>query len=123
MERVPEWNSGVFRTSAWYFTTAGGATILYMLAFVWNEKKDLSNQRKHGVSSETAAGVFTDPDAVSYLDRIVDDEKRWHTIGLAGAIVILLVVHTVDEKDEEEIRIISARKATPSERNLYLPAQ
>jgi uncharacterized DUF497 family protein len=93
------------------------------MAFVWDEKKDLSNQRKHGVSFETAVRVFTDQDAASYLDRIADGEKRWHTIGLARAIVILLVVHTVDEKDEEEIRIISARKATPSERNLYLPAQ
>ena len=56
---------------------------VYTLAFVWDEKKDLSNQRKHGVSSETAVRVFTDPDAVSYLDRIADGEKRWHTIGLA----------------------------------------
>jgi uncharacterized protein len=79
--------------------------------------------RKHGVSFETAARVVADPDAVSYVDRIVDGEKRWHTIGLASAIVILLLVHAVEEKDEEEIRIISARKATPSERNLYLPAQ
>jgi uncharacterized DUF497 family protein len=43
---------------------------------------------------------------------------------LAGDIVILLVVHTVEEQnDEEEIRIISARKASSRERALYEASQ
>jgi uncharacterized DUF497 family protein len=50
---------------------------------------------------------------------VVDEEERWHAIGSAGGITIVLVVHTSEEKHgEEEIRIIPARKASPSERAL-----
>jgi uncharacterized DUF497 family protein len=57
---------------------------------------------------------------VSYPDRVVGDEERWHAIGSAGGIAIMLVVHTSEEQHgEEEIRIISARKASPGERALY----
>ena len=66
------------------------------------------------------ARVFDDLSAVSYVDRVVDGKERWHTIGRAGGLVVLLVVHTVEEQhDEEEIRIISARKASRRERSLY----
>ena len=90
------------------------------LVFAWDENKNRINRRKHGVSFETAARIFEDPNVVSYLDRVVDEEARWHSIGCAGDIAILLVVHTSEERyGEEEIRIISARKATPRERALY----
>ena len=90
------------------------------MVFAWDEQKDRINRRKHGVSFEAAARIFEDPSAVSYLDRIVNAEERWHTIGSAGGIAILLVVHTSEEEhDEEKIRIISARKASPRERALY----
>ena len=90
------------------------------MVFAWDEKKARINQRKHGVSFETAARVFDDPFAVSYVDRVVDGEERWHTIGLAGGAAALLVVHTNGELyGEEEIRIISARKAGPRERTHY----
>jgi uncharacterized DUF497 family protein len=90
------------------------------MVFVWDENKNRINRRKHGVSFETAARVFEDPHVVSYRDRGVDEEERWHAIGSAGGIAILLVVHTSEEPhDEEEIRIISARKASPRERALY----
>jgi uncharacterized protein len=53
----------------------------------------------------------------------VDGQERWHTIGLAGGITVLLVIHTIEEENgEEKIRIISARKADPSERALYEPS-
>jgi uncharacterized protein len=64
--------------------------------------------------------VFEDPFALSVQDRVVDGERRWQTLGLVGDVVVLLVAHTYDEEDGEEmIRIISARKATPHERTLY----
>jgi len=51
---------------------------------------------------------------------VVDEEQRWHSIGCAGGIAILLVVHTSEEQHgEEEIRIVPARKATLRERALY----
>jgi len=89
------------------------------MVFVWDENKNRINRRKHGVSFEAAARVFEDPQAVSYVDRVVDGEPRWHTIGLAGGIALVLVVHTVEEENGEEIRIISARKAGPGERAIY----
>ena len=90
------------------------------MIFEWDENKNASNKRKHGVSFETAVLVFSDPRAVSYLDCVVDQEQRWHTIGYIDDVVILLVVHTeVESYGEEETRIISARKASRRERAIY----
>lgn len=89
------------------------------MEFTWDAKKNRLNRRKHRVSFETAALVFDDPFHVSILDREVDGEWRWQTIGVVGAMQVpLLVAHTVDE-EAEMIRIISARKATRRERNVY----
>jgi uncharacterized DUF497 family protein len=88
------------------------------MVLAWDDRKNRTNRRKHGISFETAARIFDDPNVVSYLDRVVDDEERWHTIGCAGGIV--LVVHTSEEQHgEEKIRIVPARKASPRERALY----
>lgn len=90
------------------------------MVFAWGESKNRINRRKHGVSFEAAARAFEDPAAASYVERVVHGEERWHTIGSAGGMTILLIVHTVEEENEEEkIRIISARKAAPSERAVY----
>ena len=66
--------------------------------------------------------VFDDPCHISHLDREVEGELRWQTIGMVKGIHVLLVVHTSLESDDEEgenVRIISARKATPQERWVY----
>jgi hypothetical protein len=90
------------------------------MIFAWDESKNGINRRKHGVSFEAAVRVFEDPAAVSYVDRVVEGQERWHTIGLTAGIAILLVAHTVEEESgEETVRIISARKAAPGERALY----
>ena len=92
------------------------------MIFAWDDNKNRINRRKHGVSFEAAGRVFEDPRAVSYVEPVVEGRERWHTIGLAGGITVLLVVHTVEEENgEEKVRIISARKADPSERALYKP--
>lgn len=91
-----------------------------MILFEWDEAKAQSNIRKHGVSFEMARSVFIDPFALVEQDRIVDREARWGTIGLAIARTVLFVAHTIEEKGEHElVRIISARRATPWERELY----
>ena len=92
--------------------------------FTWDETKNLSNRKKHGVSFEEAARVFFDPLHLSIQDRIEDGEQRWQTLGLAGGVTILLVAHTVTEDGPENelvevIRIISARRATRAERKRY----
>lgn len=90
------------------------------MEFSWDERKDVANRIKHGLSFSAAARVFDDPNAVSYVERVVEVEERWHTIGLAGGLMIVLVAHTVEDNDEqEEIRIISAREANRREKTLY----
>ena len=94
------------------------------MRFVWDEDRSRSNRVKHKVSFETARLVFDDPFALSIQDRIVEGELRWQTLGLVGGVLILVVAHTYEETEGEEvIRIISARKATPRERMLYEQAQ
>jgi uncharacterized protein len=90
------------------------------MTFEWDDRKNHRNRAKHGVSFEAAILVFDDPHAIGVPDRTEEDEERWKTVGLAGGVVPLLVVHTYREEGEEEyIRIISARKATPRERKTY----
>ncbi len=63
--------------------------------------------------------VFDDPNAVAIQDRDVGGEQRWQTIGWADGLIVM-VAHTIGVGNgTETIRIISARKATPSERRLY----
>ena len=85
------------------------------LKFEWDENKNISNQKKHGISFETATYVFRD----SYYMEIYDfehsiNEDRYIAIGMVGD--LLCVVFT---EREDYIRIISARSATRSERRLY----
>ena len=92
--------------------------------FEWDEAKDLSNQRKHGVSFEDASEVFRDPLFESLKDRIQDGEQRWQTYGKVGNRLLMMVAHTVREEDAhgatiEIIRIISARYASRKEQRLY----
>jgi uncharacterized DUF497 family protein len=94
------------------------------MRFEWDEAKNLSNQRKHGVSFEEASTVFLDPLYVSVQDRIEDGEVRWQTLGMVGDLLLLTIAHTVremsaDDTTVEVIRIISARPATRKERRRY----
>jgi uncharacterized protein len=90
------------------------------MRIVWDGEKNRSNRAKHGVSFELASLVFGDPLQMSERDPC-ESEERWRTLGLVSGVVILHVVHTVKEEEngEEEIRIISARKATQVERKAY----
>lgn len=92
--------------------------------FIWDEDKNLSNQRKHGLSFEIAARVFLDPLHLSMKDRIENGEPRWQTVGQIDGLAVVLVAHTFIEEGQTEeptevIRIVSARPATRRERNRY----
>jgi uncharacterized protein len=88
--------------------------------FEWDEKKKRENLRKHGVLFETATLVFGDPDAITRRDEAFEDEERWITLGAVGATLVLVVVHAYrDDDNQEVIRIISARLASPRERRKY----
>jgi uncharacterized DUF497 family protein len=91
----------------------------------WDEEKNRLNLKRHKIRFETATVVFDDPRAVTIPDRLHDEEEeRFITLGRLEGNIILFVVNTEREADGEEvIRIISARKATPSERKIYEEAQ
>jgi len=86
-------------------------------------RQKLCQPRKAWYRFATAALVFADPHLVLRQDSTDDDdEQRWHTLALAGGLEpLLLVVHVYREAigGEEIIRIISARKASSSERRAY----
>jgi hypothetical protein len=87
------------------------------LGFEWDEAKARDNQRKHRVRFEDAKTVFNDPLLLTFPDEEhSNDEHRAISIGLSAHHILLLVVHTERKKN---IRIISARKATASERKIY----
>lgn len=91
------------------------------IKFAWDPAKAKSNLRKHRLSFEIATRVFADPFALVEQDRVENGEHRWQTLGIVDGHLLLLVVHTVrdDEDGTEIIRIISARRAEPKERERY----
>ena len=90
------------------------------LQFEWDADKEAQNLRKHGVRFRVAARVMLDPYRIEIYDGREDyGEDRWATIGYVDP-VLLYVVYTV--RDEETIRLISARKANEQERKQYRQA-
>jgi len=90
-----------------------------MIDFSWDEQKSKSNYTKHEISFEEARSVFLDDNA-----RLITDpdhsgeEERFILLGMSHRLNILVVVHCYKE-NENKIRIISARKATRNEKNVY----
>lgn len=91
--------------------------------FVWDERKNAANQKKHHLSFEDARNVFADPLAITRIDQH-EGELRWQIMGHWGGRLLVLVVYAMREAGgAEEIRIISARKATNAERRRYEKGQ
>jgi uncharacterized protein len=86
------------------------------MRIVWDVTKATANIRNHGVEFSHAATVLDDPMAVT-LEDTRHAEQRFVTVGSDLLGRILVVVYTYPE--EEEIRLITARKATPKERRVY----
>jgi uncharacterized DUF497 family protein len=87
------------------------------VAFEWDAEKAESNLQKHSVSFDEAATVFFDPLSITIPDPLHSgEESRFVIAGLSRRQNYLVVVHT---ERGENIRIISARPATPSERKKY----
>ncbi len=87
------------------------------MEFEWDESKDLTNQKKHGVTFNEAATIFGDPLALTFDDpEHSENEERLLTFGVSRLNKFLIVSHT--ERDGK-MRIISARKMETSERKIY----
>ena len=89
------------------------------LRFEWDLQKDLTNQKKHGVSFEEASTVFGDVNALVISDpEHSEDEERFVILGFSLQANLLVVCHCY-RASESVIRIISARKATSRESRQY----
>ena len=90
----------------------------------WDPEKAKANLRKHGVSFEEAASLFSDPRTLIRTDNIHSiNEARWIAVGLSTNDRVLAVVFTIRSGDAEEItRIISARTASQKERTAFAAA-
>ena len=89
------------------------------MIFIWDESKNKSNKKKHGVSFEEAETVFLDESARLIADPDHSgEEERFVLLGMSSKLNVLVVVH-VYKDDDEIIRIISARIATKSEQKKY----
>jgi len=86
--------------------------------FEWDQEKAIANEKKHGVSFSEALTVFSDP-----LELTISDpdhslgEYRFLSIGQSSFGNLLVVSYT--ERYQNQIRIISARKATKHEQKHY----
>ena len=90
-----------------------------MIRFEWDEKKNQSNRRKHKISFEEAQTVFFDESAIEFPDPDhSDEEARFLMLGRSYLLRVLVVCHCFRQSDTV-IRIISARKATSNEREVY----
>jgi hypothetical protein len=87
------------------------------LHFEWDEEKAKTNLKKHRVSFDEAITVFLDPFSITIPDPDHSvDEQRYIDIGSSDKGRVLVVVYT---ERRSNIRIISYRKATLSERKLH----
>jgi hypothetical protein len=82
--------------------------------FEWDSAKARSNLARHRISFEEATTVFDDPRGIDAPD--VYDPDRFVLIGRSSVSRVLFVVHC---QRADRIRIISARRATASQRKKY----
>ena len=84
--------------------------------FVWDEPKNESNIRKHGLDFDDARRIFEAPLLAAPDERAEYGEDRWIGIGLLDGRVVVIVF---TELNEHTIRVISLRKALRHERERY----
>jgi uncharacterized protein len=89
------------------------------LGFEWDPRKAAANLHKHGVSFAEAETAFYDDYALIRDDPDhSEEEDRFLLLGISAALRVVVVVHCVRQAGSV-IRLISARKATRSERVQY----
>jgi len=86
------------------------------MAYSWNEDKNRSNIKRHGIAFEDAMRIFEGPTVECVDDRFEYGEIRIYAIGLVNSLEIT-VIYT--DLDNDERRIISAWRAEPHERRAY----
>lgn len=84
--------------------------------FEWDENKNRLNINKHGISFQLAAQVFLDENRLEFEDTLHSSRDEPRSIAIGRVHKILFVVYT---ERYENIRLISARRATKAEEELY----
>jgi uncharacterized DUF497 family protein len=89
--------------------------------FEWDEAKNRTNIKKHGVSFNEAATIFADKNILSLPDEEhSESEERWVSVGISKTLKVLFVAHlSLTPQNGGTIRIFSARKADPDEERDY----
>ena len=87
-----------------------------MMNYQWDPNKAVSNLRKHGIDFADAVGIFEDDWALTIEEQHVEGEQRFVSIGMDFLGRLIVVVYTYRNDD---IRLISARRATGRERKSY----
>ncbi len=88
----------------------------WIVNYQWDPRKAILNLKKHGVEFADAVGVFEDENALWQEDPRNQSEDRYIVLGTDFLSRTLVVVFTYRD---EEIRVISARKATEREKRTY----
>jgi uncharacterized DUF497 family protein len=89
------------------------------IRFEWDPRKATSNKRKHSISFDEASSAFYDENGLVIPDPEHSvDEDRFILLGVSAAVRLVVVVHCFRDEDDV-IRIISARKASPTESRQY----
>jgi uncharacterized DUF497 family protein len=83
----------------------------------WDPRKAKLNARKHGIQFADAVAVLEDERALTMADLSSTEEERWVTTGLDPLGRVIVVVYTWRGQN---VRLISARSATPRERRFYM---
>jgi uncharacterized DUF497 family protein len=86
--------------------------------FEWDPDKNALNRARHGIDFEEAKEVFASKARWLEIDDEAhsDDELRYRAVGPTSRGVLVVVC---TDRDEDTVRIMSARMATPRERRLY----
>ena len=86
------------------------------MRFSWASGKAARNRLKHGIDFADAVIALEDENALTVED-LGHDEHRFKSLGLGPGLKVLFVVHA--QRGKDCIRVISARKADPSEIRQY----
>ncbi len=85
------------------------------VSFEWDEEKDHTNFLKHGIHFKTAARVFLDSGKLIREDEEHPEELRYNILGRVGKILFVVCAF----KENNVVRLISARLATVPEKERY----
>ena len=84
-------------------------------SYEWDEHKDAANFKKHGIHFKTAVKVFLNPNKLIREDEEHSEENRYNILGKVKHILFVVCAF----KEENTVRIISARIASVPEKERY----